>query len=216
MNIIDTATDTSAQVKCMASKGVKVIFRYYAPSPNWKVIKTTEAEAISNAGIQIGAVFENGSNLASFTEESGYNDAISAYTYARETIGQPLGSAIYFAVDLNVTDDEISSNIIPYFKGIHKGLKASKKGVNYNVGAYGCGAVVNTLLENGLCKYRWLSESSSFNGTSEALENGAYEIAQQFKQGLEICTISIDQDFLRDGVTDIGTFTLKDDSSNQS
>jgi hypothetical protein len=212
MKIIDTSSNTTSQVDCIASEGVQTIFRYYASTVNWKVITLSEAEAISNAGMQIGVVFEDGNNLDSFTEATGYDNATSAYTYATQTINQPYGSAIYFAVDLDVTDAQIQSDIIPYFRGIQEGFKES--GIDqqsYKVGAYGCGSVINELLNEGLCEFRWLSESSSYNGTNEALTNGNYELVQQYKADLEICTIAVDQDNLREGVTDIGAFTLKDD-----
>ena len=212
MKIIDTSSNTTDQVSCIASEGVQTIFRYYTSTANWKVITLSEAEAISNAGMQIGVVFEDGNDLDFFTEQIGYNNAVSAYTYATQTIDQPCGSAIYFAIDLNVTDAQIQSNIIPYFKGIQNGFKKlSTDKQNYKVGAYGCGAAINELLIEGLCEFRWLSESSSYNGTEEALTNNNYELAQQYKADLEICTIVIDQDNPREGVTDFGGFTLKDD-----
>ena len=213
IRIIDTSTNTTDQVSCMASQGIQVIFRYYASSVNWKVITLSEAQAISDAGMQVGVVFEDGNNLNSFTEDTGYNNAISAYNYATETINQPFGSAIYFAVDLDVTDAQINSNIIPYFEGIQSALNSLNSGEpNYKVGAYGCGAVVNTLMNEGLCDFRWLSESTSYNGTEAALENGHYELAQQYEEGLEICTISVDKDILNDDATEIGTFILSDGS----
>lgn len=209
MGIIDTSSNTIERLMCIANTGVQIIFRYYASAVNWKVITPPEAQAISNAGMQIGVVFEDGVNLDSFTKQNGIAHATSAYQYAKETIKQPFGSAIFFAIDLNVTDNQINNNIIPYFEGIKEALnKLSQPNETYKVGAYGCGAAVNALMDLKLCDYRWLSCSTSFNGTQRALEGGNYEMAQHFNANAEVCNIGVDHNTLREGVTDIGAFKL--------
>ncbi len=209
MNIIDTSTNTENQVKCIASNGINIVFRYYASEVNWKVITQPEAQAISDAGMQIGVVFEDGVNLNSFSEDNGYSNAVRAFHYAANTIKQPFNSAIFFAVDLDVTNEQIQSNIIPYFIGVQNAFKTLGNGdVTYKIGAYGCGAAVNALMNQKLCEYRWLSCSTSFNGTQQALDDGNYEMAQHFNASAEVSGIGVDHDTLKNGVTDIGAFSL--------
>jgi hypothetical protein len=203
--VVDSSSDTTEQVECIASAEVETIMRYYASEVSWKVMKLPEAEAISEAGMDVGVVFEDGNGLASFTEAIGYANGESAFKYAKDVIGQPADSAIYFAVDLNVTGEEIDNNVIPYFRGVKNAFEALGSGEpRYKVGAYGCGAAVNALQDAQLCEFRWLSDSTSFNGTESALENGDYDLAQQFHKGLEVCGVGIDGDELRDGVTAAG------------
>lgn len=209
MNIIDVSVNTEHQASCLSSKGIQTIIRYYATNLEPKVLTLSEAKAISAAGMQIGIVFEDGNKLKDFTKQNGYNQAISAYKYATQTIKQPFGSAIYFAVDLDVTNDQIQSTILPYFNGIRAGLLAAHGNLpSFKIGAYGCGAAVNALKKEGLCDYRWLSASTSYNGSRAALQNGDYEFVQHFEQGFKMCNLSVDQDQLRLGVSDIGVFSL--------
>ena len=210
IQIVDVSKNIIEQVTCFVKKGIKTVIRYYSYYiDDAKVITKEEAQAILNAGLQLGIVYEarNGNQLEAFTSETGHNDAAAAFTYASETIKQPFESAIYFAVDLDITDTQMKDNVIPYFKAIQSFFEKNK---GYKIGVYGCGTVVNTLKNLGLCEYRWLSESTSFSGTQKALENHEYELAQQYHKDITICNISsLDKDVLREGLTlnDIGTFS---------
>ncbi len=212
VQIIDTPTSITTTASCLVNNGITTVFRYYAPEGDrWKALTSEEAKAIINTGIQIGVVFEgsNGNELSAFNQTTGYNDGKSAFDYASQVIKQPFDSAIYFAVDLDITNAQLQTNIIPYFKGIQQAL--SESNTNYQIGVYGCGTVINALKNQGLCKYRWLSASTSFNGTQEALANQSYDLVQQVKKGFSMCGITpMDKDFIRTGAT-IGTFFSLDD-----
>ena len=209
MKIIDTSSNTKKDVCCIAQQGIEIIFRYYDTTTSWKVITAAEAQAISDAGMQIGIVFEHGNCPTSFTEPNGFDHACCAFTYATETIKQPFNSAIYFAVDFDASEAVITKNIIPFFKGVQKAFnKLGNGGATFKIGAYGCGATINKLKKLGLCEYRWLSQSTSFNGTSEAKNKCEYELIQLPKFNLEVCSIGVDEDAMNPTVSDVGAFSL--------
>ena len=97
-----------------------------------------------------------------FSYSSGYSDAMAAYPQAR-AVGQPVGSAIYFAVDFNA---QLLEPIDEYFHGIAAGLAAASGGnANYSVGVYGSGAVCDEVKRNGLAQYCWLSNSIAWTNS---------------------------------------------------
>jgi Rv2525c-like, glycoside hydrolase-like domain len=55
-----------------------------------------------------------GNSSAAFSSAMGAADG----KYAAKTIGQPAGSAIYFAVDYDASAADIRNRIIPYFRAI--------------------------------------------------------------------------------------------------
>ena len=116
-------------------------------------------------GLNLVTVWESHSRYPSyFSYSRGYYDAASAYSQAK-TVGQPAGSAIYFAVDF----DARGADIVPidqYFRGITNGLAAAGAGrPEYKVGVYGSGAVCESLKGRGLAQYAWLTNSTAWAGT---------------------------------------------------
>ena len=77
-----------------------------------------------------------------FTYERGYSDAVNAYRQAR-ALGQPSGSAIYFAVDYDAPARDMAGAVQQYFRGVHAGLAAAGGGSQpYRVGVYGSGNII--------------------------------------------------------------------------
>ena len=102
---------------------------------------------------------------AHFSYSSGYYDALTAYQQAR-AIGQPAGSAIYFAVDFNARG-QLLENVGEYFRGIAAGLAAASGGnATYAVGVYGSGVVCDAIKRASLARYSWLSNSFTWEGST--------------------------------------------------
>src|SRR6185437_13935655 len=100
-----------------------------------------------------------------FSYERGYADALTAYQQAR-AIGQPFGSAIYFAVDYNAPDRDIAGAVNQYFRGVHAAFAAAGGGrPPYRVGVYGSGAVCAYLKRMRMADYAWLSASAAWSGS---------------------------------------------------
>jgi hypothetical protein len=164
---IDLPTDASDALNDIKDSKLDFVARYYrSPTSRWPTLTAAEAQRLSSLGVKIVAVWEwHSHDPAYFSHASGYSDAISAYTQAK-AVGQPAGSAIYFAVDYNAPSSDISGAIDQYFRGVAAGLAAAGNGRSeYKVGVYGSGAVCDAMRRTGLAQYTWLTNSTSWAGT---------------------------------------------------
>ncbi len=206
-HIIDLASNTTRHASCLSENGVQVVFRYYCSDRHkWKRLGKEEAAVLSEHGINIGVVYQNAQiHSYNFTFEKGLWAGNDAQNYASDVIGQPSGSAIYFAVDYNASEEDLNNNVIPFFKGVKEAFGEG----GYEIGVYGSGLVINKLYENGLAKYRWLSSSTSYHGTRQAINEGEYEMRQFSRGGHTICGLNVDFDSTLNSGTEIGTFILE-------
>src|SRR6266850_1446020 len=88
----------SSTITCLQSAGISFVGRYYSRTTQipGKKLTTAEAALISNGGMQIVAVYEDGpTSYSYFSAARGSADATGALAQAA-AIGQPSGSAIYF------------------------------------------------------------------------------------------------------------------------
>src|SRR5690242_16687773 len=101
---IDMATDSAKCVENIAAAGVKWVGRYYRnPGSRFPPLTLSEARLLAAHNLETVTVWEAASTRVSyFTYETGVDDATSAYRQA-DTIGQPLVTPIYFAVDFDAS-----------------------------------------------------------------------------------------------------------------
>jgi len=173
MAIIDTNNNVSGHLSVLKALGVTAIGRYYASSQRKRVTRI-EASAISAAGLDLFVVFENsGDPQLSF--ESGVHDAQIALGQA-EALGQPEGTAIYFALE----HDKFGGFGTDHIPGLKRYLDGVKHvlGPQYKVGVYGDGVVCKTALDAGLCDFTWLSASTKHPGTPEFTASGRATLIQ--------------------------------------
>lgn len=159
------ARDVSLELK---GSRLDFVARYYRdPASRWPTLSTEEARIVSSTGMRLVAVWEFHSHRPDyFSYASGYADAMAAYRQAKG-IGQPAGSAIYFAVDFNAQEPDIRGAVDPYFRGVAAGLRAAAGQMpEYRVGVYGSGAVCDYLKRARLAEYAWLSNSTAWTGYS--------------------------------------------------
>ena len=164
---IDLPTDASDALNEIRDSKLDFVARYYrSPISRWPTLTAAEAQRLSGLGVNIVAVWESHSHdPAYFTYQTGYSDALTAYAQAKG-IGQPAGSAIYFAVDYNARGSDIAGPIQQYFRGVSAGLAAAGGGRSeYRVGVYGSGAVCDAMKRAGLAQYAWLTGSVAWAGT---------------------------------------------------
>jgi subtilisin family serine protease len=197
MIVIDTAGKVETQIELLKSKDVRAVARYYSTRLD-RCLTRSEAAALTAAGLEIVAIFEDGGDPDLSTEQ-GIHDAQVARLHARN-VGQPSGSAIYFALKRapdgspGVDLDAIGS----YFTGVRNVLSD-----RYKVGVFSDALVCEALLRRGACDYAWLIKPAS-RTDSGGVDRGAHwamaerDIAQDW-EGLSVN--------VSEAAEEIGTFT---------
>ena len=127
---------TLEKAQTLYSNGYRIVGRYLTGTYNGgisKAITKEEAQIIFDAGLRFFPIYQTSATyLEYFTEDRGIEDAEAAID-AATLLGVPEGTIIYFAVDFDSMDYQITSNIIPYFKNIHEKMSTSI----YKTGIYG-------------------------------------------------------------------------------
>jgi hypothetical protein len=163
---IDMPRDARDVALELTGSHLDFVARYYRdPASRWPALSPEEARSVSLAGISLVTVWESHSHRPDyFNYAAGYNDALMAYRQAW-MVGQPAGSAIYFAVDFNAQPADIMGEVDRYFRGIAAGFAAARgPGPGYRIGVYGSGAVCDYLKRMRLAQYAWLSNSTAWSG----------------------------------------------------
>lgn len=127
---------TAAKAKTLYDNGYRYIGRYLTGTYNGgisKAITREEAQIIFDAGLRFFPIYQTSARQNSyFTPQQGITDANAAIDAAKK-LGIPNNTIIYFAVDFDCMDYQITSNIIPYFKSVSEAMSESP----YRVGIYG-------------------------------------------------------------------------------
>lgn len=199
----DTSTSLTANPKfisCLKSQGYEFVCRYLSPQNRHKCLTKAEAQTLTDAGLLIVSVWENGSPTTPdyFSYKSGLQDGLNAHRFAVEEINQPAGSVIFFAVDIDLAPQVVRGNVHEYFTGIRDAFNQS--GNHYRIGGYGSGSVLNHLLDNGLIVVAWLANAHGWQGFSSF-------VRWSIKQGAQtmVCGFWIDPDMAQG---DFGAWSL--------
>jgi hypothetical protein len=205
---ISTNRNVMSQASCLKQSGIDFVFRYFSQTTHQpeKRLTQSEAEALSAAAIQIGVVYEDApTSVSYFSRTRGHQDGVNAYNAALN-LHQPVGSAIYFAVDYDASLADISGSVFDYFNGVNQGMKDAGTGQsNYAIGVYGSGAVCDFMkTQCQFVKYSWLAESSDWLGTKTY---GAWDV-NQARGTAELCGFTADQYEENQAQDDFGGFVL--------
>ncbi|MYM25836.1 DUF1906 domain-containing protein [Duganella sp. FT135W] len=151
-------------------QGIDFVIRHYSHQSG-KSLSLAEARALTDAGLQIGVLWEGPDvQLGYYSRAQGCADGAAAYLMAQSVIAQPSGSVIYFAVPDAAGADGAASR---YFEGVNQAFRAAAPGERqYQVGVVGSGASCAALLALGLAKVSWLADDSD-------LAYGGYSLRQQ-------------------------------------
>jgi hypothetical protein len=188
---------TPSTITCLQGEGIAFVCRYYSRTTKiqGKKLTASEASLISNGGMQIVAVYEDGpTSYGYFSAARGSADASGALAQAA-AIGQPPGSAIFFTVDYDAAAAEIADQITAYFKAVVTTINGA-----YRVGVYGSGNVCTAIRNAGLSGLAWLAQSTGWGGYAAFTE-------WAIKQGPEqsVCGLNSDTDVAQG---DFGGFKL--------
>jgi peptidoglycan hydrolase-like protein with peptidoglycan-binding domain len=145
---------TPATVQTLSANGYKYIGRYLTGTYGAgisKAMTVQEANNIINGGLRFFPIYQEGQYLPGtsyaytyFTAAQGTYDAQRAIDAAL-ALGLPSGTVIYFAVDFDALDSQITSNVIPYFQKVSEALSQSI----YKTGIYGTRNVCSRVAAKG-------------------------------------------------------------------
>lgn len=149
----DTATTLSYEVaKELKANGYDVVGRYLT---NKYAMTSEEMENIFKAGLDIFAIYEYGSTLSYYAESGrGIKDGEAARNAALE-LGIPEGTVLYFAIDYDMEDYQVTSVVMPYFNDINSVIAP------YKVGVYGSRNVCSRVSESGLAVSSFVLDMST-------------------------------------------------------
>jgi len=152
----DMATRLDApRAAAITNAGISVVGRYLtnnaAPGSLDKAMTVDEIAALGAAGLSFWPIFEEGGFQASwFTLAQGVTDAHRAHDAAIK-LGIPSRTTVYFAVDFDATVQQMETRILPYFRGVAKGL--SDRGGRFKAGVYGSRQVCAAVSNAGLAQF---------------------------------------------------------------
>ena len=193
----DCATEiNSARAQTLVNNGYTFVGRYLPGSAY--PISLNEKNTIVAANLSIVSLFEQNSTSASyFTQTQGSADAGTAI-YGAYSMGQPLGTPIYFTVDYDASDADISGCITQYLVAIYQ--KFAIFNHPYKIGLYGSGAVLEYFKD--YTDYLWLAQSPGWRG-AKAFSHFCIKQYLDITIGYGAGVISVDPD---DGSSDIGSW----------
>jgi hypothetical protein len=200
---IDMATDARDVSQELKGSGLHFVARYYRdPASRLPPLSAEEARAVAAAGMKLVTIWQYKSNKPEhFSYASGMADGMAAHRQAK-AIGQPAGSAIYFAVDYNAPEVDIRRLIDPYFRGVAAGLAAAAgKQREYRIGVYSSGAVCSYIKGARLAEYAWLSHSRAWAGYGSFAN-------WDIKQGPRSGALSFNHD-MNEARGEFGAFSVK-------
>jgi len=135
-----------------------------------------EAVALSNAGFQIVSCFEENAKdppITRFTRAQGQHDGRRGFTQA-QALGQPADTPIYFAIDTDPNNNQ-RHFVEEYLEGVRDGFNQyltdmqaqHKPAVNYLIGVYGSGCVVDWCHAQGIATRFWQSFATGWCGNDK-------------------------------------------------
>ncbi|MTV40663.1 glycoside hydrolase domain-containing protein [Duganella radicis] len=138
-------------------QGIDFVIRHYSHQAG-KSLSLAEARALTDAGLQIGVLWEAADgHLGYYNRAQGCADGAAAYLMAQSVIAQPSGSVIYFAVPEVAGVEGAASR---YFEGINQAFRAAAPDERqYQVGVYGSGACCDRMVARGLATACWLADA---------------------------------------------------------
>lgn len=184
---------TDARAKTLINNGYKIVGRYIAGG-DWKRLKKDEAQVIFKNGLRLFPIYQKSGNSARyFNSKQGEIDGFEAVSSALD-YGFPTGTTIYFAVDFDAVDDEVTSNILPYFKAVKRAMDLSNPR-RYKIGVYGARNICSRVGNVGISSTSFVGDmSTGFSGNLgyPLPEDWAFDQIKEYTIGSGEGAIAID------------------------
>ncbi|MGY4910221.1 glycoside hydrolase domain-containing protein [Micromonospora aurantiaca (nom. illeg.)] len=187
---------TNATIATVKAAGYQYVGRYLTGGSN-KVLTNAEIALIFDNDMSIFPLYQEwGDNVQYFSYNQGYAAGQAAAT-AANGFGIADGTTIYFSVDFDALDTEITNYVIPHFRGVADAVRQSPH--NYAIGVYGCRNVCIRLSKAGLTSRSFVSGMST--GYSGNLgfplpENWAFDQIKNKTIGSGSGALEIDNDIV--------------------
>lgn len=162
-NAIDTAytiysnylEEPKNRIELLKNNGINLVGRYISGEEG-KQIKLDELPKMIENGINFYPIFQRDGKPSAvyFTAYQAKLDAEYAYHRAR-TFRIPENSIIYFAVDIDLVDSEVTNYALPYFQALKQNLS------RYKIGVYGTRNVCSRIMEHGYAVTCLVSDAST-------------------------------------------------------
>ncbi|MEU4218065.1 glycoside hydrolase domain-containing protein [Actinoplanes sp. NPDC026623] len=157
---------TTARATSLKADGITYVGRYLTSVSSTlpeKVIQSEELQTIASSGLRCFPIYQTqGRDASSFNYPLGRAAGYAAINAAQDHGFKP-GTRIFFAVDFDALDDEVTSNVLPHFKGIVDSV--AEAGGQYLVGVYGARNVCSRVAAAGHSTASFVSDlSSGFSG----------------------------------------------------
>ncbi|MFF4256960.1 glycoside hydrolase domain-containing protein [Streptomyces sp. NPDC001663] len=163
----DTVTEvTAARAAALYAAGYRYIGRYLSNVPGStlnKQLQPGELKVIAAHGLNVFPIYQTyGGEAAYFRRAQGIADAHAAIQRARHYGFRP-GTRIYFAVDFDALDHEVTESVLPHFRGIK--ATVDEYGPEYHIGIYAPRNVCSRVGAEGLTTASFLCDmSTGFSG----------------------------------------------------
>jgi hypothetical protein len=201
MNGVDASEDCTSYAAQIAAAGYGFVGRYYSQNAS-KALHADEAQSLCEAGLQLVTVYEDGPTSDSyFTTARAQADAQRAWTQA-QAVGQPAGTAIYFAVDYDAPNAAIRGAIGSYFGAVATVLARQPR--TYLVGIYGSGRSCDWMLTQGLAQRTWLAGATGWAGHRAFSRSNRWNIRQGGTAKIGALTVDTNE-----SNGDFGAFTVR-------
>ncbi|WZH35591.1 MAG: DUF1906 domain-containing protein [Microbacterium enclense] len=153
----DMSTQLSAaQCALIYQKGYRTVGRYL--TVDGKRYAPGELERIFAAGLKTFPIMqEDNTNENEFSRPKGLDHGFQAARRLRQ-LGFKEGTTVFFAVDFDAIDDQITSRILPYFRGVKYYL--DRLSVKYKIGVYGTRNVCTRVIKEGLASEAFIASMS--------------------------------------------------------
>ncbi|MDO9075403.1 MAG: DUF1906 domain-containing protein [Rubrivivax sp.] len=186
---LSTNRNCESAAACLVQAGRKFVIRYHSRTtvqPE-KRLGPREAALLARAGLSLGTVYQDrAQQAADFGAARGEVDGISALIYAGQ-VGQPPGSAVYFAVDTDFSAAQIREFVLPYFIAIANVFSRAGGGTPYlKIGVYGSGLACRLVGQLPFAAFRWLAEAT---GWRESAAYADWHVKQHRNTGQQLCAL---------------------------
>ncbi|MFI6528911.1 glycoside hydrolase domain-containing protein [Streptomyces uncialis] len=154
---------TEKRAQALRAAGYTTVGRYLTnaavPNARNKKIQPGELATITAGGLSVFPIYQtNGGDREYFNPHQGARDALAALEAARGHGFLP-GTTLYFAVDYDAVDEEVTSLVIPHFRALAARMHAY--GSEYRIGVYAPRNTCSRLARAGLTTASFVSDMST-------------------------------------------------------